>query len=77
MINGASVGAWTHDSISVRSELLLVRFESIPSFFCTSFENDYHETTHKEGSIGLLSIVKRGVMIYLIFAILFIADQLL
>ena len=75
MINGASVGTWAHDRVSVRSEFLMISFKGTPSIFSTSLKNDNHEATHKEGCICLLGIVERGVMIYLILTILFIADQ--
>ena len=75
MINSASVGTWAHDRVSVRSEFLMISFKGAPSFFSTSLKDDNHKAAHKEGSIRLLSIVERGVMIYLILTILFIADQ--
>jgi len=76
MVDGAFVGAWAHDGVSVRCEFLVISFEGSPRFSGTSLEDDDHETAHKEGSIGLLSIVKRGVVIYLIIGVLFVADQL-
>jgi len=75
MVDGAFVSTWAHDGVSVRSEFLMIRFKGSPCFFGTSFENDNHETPHEESSICLLSVVKRGIMIYLVIGILFIADQ--
>ena len=55
----------------------MVWFEHAPGFRSWLAQNDYHEGTHQEGSVGLFGIVQAGVVVNLVVAVLLVIDQLL
>jgi hypothetical protein len=43
----------------------VVGCKKLPGFFCTLFKYYNHEGAHEEGSVGLLGVVKRGIVVNL------------
>jgi len=70
VVISALVGASTHCRVTIRQELVVVWFESLPSFLCRSLQHDNHEGTHEESCICLLGVVQARIVINLIVLVL-------
>jgi len=73
---GATVGAVTHCSVSVRDKLVMVGAESTPSVVSRLFEHNDHKGAHEKCSVALLGIIERGVVVDLVVLVLLIVHKL-
>lgn len=72
MFDRTFVSTSTHGCITEGSKFMVIRAEYFPGLSCRPFQNDDHEGSHQEGSIGLLGIVETGVVIDFILDVLLI-----
>ncbi len=63
VVNGAFVCANTHCGVSVGFEAVFVWLEEFPGFSGCLSQYDHHKGSHEEGSIGLLVLIQRCVMV--------------
>ena len=76
VVINALVRASSHGGVSVGQELVLVGSEGGPGVVSCLLQDNDHEGTHQEGSVGLLCIVQRCVMVDLVGLILRVIHEL-
>jgi len=77
MLDGTLVRTGAHGRVSERREFMVIRLENLPGVTRRPLQDDDHESTHEEGSVRLLRVVKTGVMVNLVRAVLLVVDKLL
>lgn len=77
MVDRAFIGASTHGSVSKGNKLGVVRLKNLPGLIGGFLEHDDHEAAHKEGSVRLLGVVERRVVVDLVTTVLGIVHELL
>jgi len=73
VVVSALVGTIAHGGITVGDELVVVGAEGGPRFVSRLFQHDDHEGAHQEGSIALLRVVQRRVVVNLVVLVLLVA----
>ena len=73
----ATVGTIAHCCVTVGDELVVVGTEGLPGFVGGLFEHDDHEGSHEEGSIALLRVLKRSVVVNLVVLVLLVIHEFL
>ena len=66
VLNSALVCTCSHGSVSKGRKFVMVWGEHFPGLGSRFVEDDYHECSHQECGVGLLCIVKTGVVIDLV-----------
>ena len=77
VVNRALVGARAHCRVTEGHELVVVGLEDFPGVDETFAEDDDHVAAHQEGSVGLLGVVNRRVVVDLELLIVGVIHQLL
>ena len=77
MLDRALVRTGTHGRVSERREFMVVGLEHLPGVTSRPLQDDDHEGTHEECGVRLLRVVKTGIMVNLVRAVLLVVYKLL
>ena len=72
VLDRAFVRARAHGCISERNEPVVVRREYFPRILGRFVENNDHEGAHEEGSVRLLGVVERSVVVNFVLLVLLV-----